>query len=342
MKRLDPPQYLVLRIFVVLSIFGFALCGGSRAIAQLSSAAINGTVRDASGAVIAGADLTLRNTSTGVERQTATNSTGNYAFVDITPGSYTLQVIKTGFAKAQQNAVVLTVNQTAEFDFTLTVGSQVQRVTVTSAAAQLKTTTSNLGTVFNRVSVNDLPLNGRNFTQLLTLAPGSSPQNDSQTGDHSIRTGVTAFPAVNGQGNRSNLFLLDGVNDEQAFSGYAVPPIVDDIQEFKMQSHNDQSQFGGVLGGIVNVVTKSGTDQYHGDVWEFLRNDALDARDPFLPKKTPLKQNVYGATIGGPVIFPYYDGRRHHTFFFGAYEGTSINSAVSDPDPLHSRLSNGG
>ena len=313
----------------VLVGVGLLLFSPSSASAQLTSASVNGTVLDASGAVIDGAQLTLRNTSTGTERQTKTNASGSYAFIDIAPGTYTLEVVKGGFATAKQSAVVLSVNQTAKFNFTLTVGSQVQEVTVSAAAAQLETASANLGTVFNKTAVNDLPLNGRNFTQLLTLAPGASPRNVGQnaSGINSILTGTYSFPAVNGQSSRSNLFLLDGVLNQNYFgSMYAVPPIVDSVEEFKMQSHNDQSQFGGVLGGIVNVVTKSGTDQYHGNVWEFIRNDALDARNPFLTKKTPLKQNVFGATIGGPVILPYY-GRKHHTFFFGSYEGTNINSA---------------
>jgi len=321
------PRFLKLVMMAAVAI-GVWL-GSSSAGAQLTSASVNGTVQDSSGAVIEGAQLNLRNISTGTQRETKSNSTGNYAFLDVTPGTYTLEVTRDGFAKAQQSAVMLSVNQTAKFDFTLTVGSQIQQVTVSAAAAQLETATANLGTVFNKVAVNDLPLNGRNFTQLLTLAPGSSPRNVGQnaSGINSIFTGTYSFPAVNGQSSRSNFFLLDGINNQQYFgSEYAVPPIVDAIEEFKMQSHNDQSQFGGVLGGIVNVVTKSGTDQYHGNVWEFLRNDALDAGNPFLTKKTPLKQNVYGGTIGGPVILPYY-GRKHHTFFFGAYEGTSINSA---------------
>jgi hypothetical protein len=319
-----------LNIFSAAVLIGVGLLlSSSSARAQLTSASVNGTVQDSSGAVIEGAQLTLRNASTGTQRETTTNSTGNYAFLDITPGTYTLEVVRDGFATAQQSAVMLSVNQTAKFNFTLTLGLQVQQVTVSAAAAQLETATANLGTVFNKVAVNDLPLNGRNFTQLLTLAPGSSPRNVGQnaSGINSIFTGTYSFPAVNGQSSRSNFFLLDGINNQQYFgSEYAVPPIVDAIEEFKMQSHNDQSQFGGVLGGIVNVVTKSGTDHYHGNVWEFLRNDALDAQNPFLTKKTPLKQNVYGATIGGPMILPYY-GSKHHTFFFGAYEGTSINTA---------------
>lgn len=297
--------------------------------AQLSSASINGTVADPTGAVIPGAQITLRATGTGVTRTAKTNESGSYAFVDIAPGSYALEVNKSGFSTAQQGAVTLAVNQTATFNFTLQVGSAVQKVEVSEAAVQLETTVSNLGTVFSPSAMNNLPLNGRNFTQLLTLTPGSGPKNTAQNsnGVQGIFVGSISFPAVNGQWNRSNLFLLDGINNQHVFySEYAVPPIVDAIQEFKMQSHNDQSQFGGVLGGVVNVVTKSGGNDFHGDVWEFLRNDAFDAENPLLGKKTPLKQSVYGGTIGGPVLMPHYNGR-NRTFFFGAYEGSNINSA---------------
>jgi len=297
--------------------------------AQLSTASVNGTVHDATGAMIEGAQVTLVNVSTDTKRTTASNAAGAYAFVDVAPGNYTLSVAKQGFATANQAAFVLYVNQIATFNFSMKVGSQVQQVTVSASTIQLETSTENLGTVVNQAAVNSLPLNGRNFTQLLTLTPGASRADTGQGsgGGNSILTGSFGFPSVNGQMNRSNLYLLDGIVDEQFwFSEYAVEPIVDDVAEFKVQSHNDQSQFGGVMGGIVNVVTKSGTNQFHGDAWEFLRNDAFDARDPLLTKKTPLKQNVYGATLAGPVLLPRYNGR-NHTFFFGAYEGTNINSA---------------
>ncbi len=304
-------------------------CVGARA--QLSSASVNGTIRDSSGAVIVGAQITLQMTSTGTARTTSSNSSGSYAFVDVAPGTYTLEVKMQGFAPAQQSPFVLYVNQTASFNFVLGLGTQVQQVTVEAASSQIETSTSNLGTVLDSTAVNALPLNGRNFTQLLTLTPGSSRADTGQGsgGGNAILIGSFGFPAVNGQMNRSNLFLLDGVTDQQFwFSEYAVPPIIDGIEEFKVQSHNDQSQFGGVMGGIVNVVTKSGTDQFHGGVWEFLRNDFFDARNPLLASTTPLKQNVFGATIGGPVSVPkLYSGRKHHTYFFGAYEGTRINSA---------------
>ena len=317
-------------IAMVLTLAGIGvILNSSCANAQLSTAAINGTVRDTTGAVVPGAQVTLRETSTGAVRTTQSNSVGNYAFIAVQPGHYTLQVVKTGFSTAQQNPFVLEVNQTATFNFSLAVGSQVQQVTVAAASAQLETSTANLGTVISQTEVNSLPLNGRNFTQLLTLTPGSGRADTGQGGGggNAILIGSFGFPSVNGQMNRSNLYLLDGIVDEQFwFSEYAVQPIVDDIAEFKVQSHNDQSQFGGVMGGIVNVVTKSGTNRYHGDVWDFLRNDAFDARNPLLTKVTPLKQNVYGATFGGPVLLPHYNGR-NHTFIFGAFEGTRINSA---------------
>jgi Carboxypeptidase regulatory-like domain len=313
---------------VGLMEIGFLLSPSS-AIAQLSSAAINGTVQDATGAAVVGAQISLRGVTTGTVRTTKSNSVGNYAFIDVAPGSYAMKVVAQGFATAQQSAFVLQVNQTATFNFSLNVGSETQQVTVAANSAELQTSTANLGTVINGTAVDTLPLNGRNFTQLLTLTPGASRANTSQNsgGQRQIAIGSFSFPSVNGQMNRSNLYMLDGIIDQQLRnSEYAVPPIVDGIAEFKVQSHDDQSQFGGVMGGIVNVVTKSGTNQFHGDAWEFLRNDAFDAKDPLLPKVTPLKQNVFGATIGGPVLAPHYNGR-DHTFFFGSYEGVHINSA---------------
>lgn len=315
-------------VLAVLPAIGlFLSCASAKA--QLSAAAINGTVRDKTGAVVPGAQITLRGVTTGTVRTTVSNSVGNYAFIAVDPGSYTLKVAATGFSTTQENTFVLQVNQTATFNFSLAVGSQSQQITVTASAAELQTSTANLGTVVNGKAVDSLPLNGRNFTQLLTLTPGASRANTSQNsgGQRQIAIGSFSFPSVNGQMNRSNLYMLDGIVDEMLRNNeYAVPPIVDGIEEFKVQSHDDQSQFGGVMGGIVNIVTKSGTNQFHGDVWEFLRNDAFDAKNPLLTTVTPLKQSVFGAAIGGPVVAPHYNGR-NHTFFFGAYEGVHINSA---------------
>jgi len=286
--------------------------------AQLSTASVKGTIRDASGSAVPGAEIFLRNTATGVQRTTSSNEAGNYVFLSVAPGSYTLEARHTGFQTVQVQAFPLEVNQTATFDLKLEVGQIQQSVSVTAAGEALQAATSELGNVVAQKQVVDLPLNGRNFTQLLTLTPGASPANVSQNsggGFASYAVGVVAYPAFNGQSNRSNIFLLDGVIDTSPdTSTYAVAPIVDAIQEFKVQTHNDQAEFGTVTGGVVNVVTRSGTNQYHGSAWEFLRNDAFDARNFFRASVTPLRQDMYGGTFGGPVI-------HNKTFFYLAYQG---------------------
>ena len=316
-------------VLAALAICIQSVCPRS-AQAQVATASINGTVTDSSGAIVPGAKVALRNVATNVELPTVTNDAGNYVLVNIPPGRYTLQVSKAGFTTATQPEFDLAVNQTTTFDFSLQVGATSQSVTVKAVAANLQTSTSELGTVITTRAVNDLPLNGRNFTQMLNLTPGVSNVNLAQNATD-LRfdgnpVGNYSFPSINGQTNRSNFFLVDGLNDQESFaSTYAVPPGVDDIQEFKVDSHNDQAQFGGVLGGVVNVVTKSGTNNFRGEVWDFLRNNAFDARNPFVANRTQLQQNEFGANIGGPVILPHYNGK-NRTFFYGSYEGARIHS----------------
>src|ERR1700693_4242623 len=192
-------------------------------------------------------------------------------------------------------------------------------MTVTATGEQLQSSAAELGTVIATKQVNDLPLNGRNFTRLLSLTPGVAPINVSQNNSSDFATGIAKgsafeFPAINGSTNRSNYFLTDGLTNFAAFlSTYAVPPIIDSIQEFKVVSHADSAEFGSVLGGVVNVVTKSGTDQFHGAGWEYIRNDAFDSDPAFLAagaKKPSYRQNQFGGSIGGPVEIPHlYNGK---------------------------------
>jgi hypothetical protein len=293
--------------------------------AQESTAAINGRILDSSGGVIPEAQVVLTNVSTGVSRRTQTNTAGNYVFLNILPANYTLEVTKAGFRANKLEPFQLVVNQTATFNVTLEVGKVTEVVTVAATGARLETSTAELGATITSRSVVDLPLNGRNFTQLLTLTPGMSPVNVGQTknnGGDQLAVGQFAFPAENGQTSRSNYFMIDGINNQGGFfNGYTVQPIVDAVQEFKVQSHNDQAQFGGVTGGIVNLVTKSGSNQLHGSLFEFLRNNAFDARNFFLAKVTPFKQNEFGVTAGGPVVLPHLYNGHNKTFFFLAYEG---------------------
>ena len=245
--------------------------------------------------------------------------------MDILPGNYTLEVTKAGFQANKLEPFQLVVNQTATFNVTLAVGQVTQVVTVKATGVLLETATAELGGTITSRPVNDLPLNGRNFTQLLTLTPGMSPVNVGSTksnGGDVFAVGTFTFPAENGQTNRSNYFMVDGLNDQGGyFNGYNVQPIIDAVQEFKVQSHNDQAQFGGVMGGIVNLVTKSGNNAIHGDAWEFVRNNDFDARNFFLTSVTPYKQNQFGVTAGGPVVLPKLYNGHNRTFFFLAYEG---------------------
>jgi outer membrane receptor protein involved in Fe transport len=294
--------------------------------AQLATATINGTVTDASGAVVPGASVLLQNVATGARLATTTNADGNYYLPGIIPGPYTLHVGKAGFKTSNQGEFTLNVNQTATFNFSLQVGQTTQVIAVHAAGIRLEASTAELGQNISGRDVNNLPLNGRNFTELLELTPGVSRATTGQSGGGGggfvgNPIGTFTFPAINGQRDRSNFFLLDGLNDQGSFiSTYNVGPIVDQIQEFKIDSHNDSAQFGGSTGGVINVVTKSGTNTFHGTAWEFLRNNAFDARDPFLPNVVPFKQNQFGAAVGGPVVLPGYNGR-NKTWFFAAYEG---------------------
>lgn len=301
-----------------------------------SAASISGTTKDASGALVPGARVVITNVDTGVSQFGVSNNDGVYAIPNIRPGAYAIVVTKSGFATVQQKNVVLQVNQAAVFNFTLPVGNVKQQVVVSSVNENVQTSTAALGTVIERRSVNDLPLNGRNFTQLLELTPGvsriSTDQNAGGGGGISGNAiGAFTFPSVNGQRNRSNMFLLDGVNDLGSYFGtYNYEPIVDDIEEFKVQSHNDLAEDGGVTGGIVNVVTKGGTNDLHGSLWEFLRNSSFDARNYFLPTVNPLHQNQFGGTVGGPVVLPHLYNGHNRTFFFFAYEGFRNSEAAQN------------
>src|SRR5579864_4632992 len=333
-------------IAVFILTFAVALAAAlspSSAWAQ-ATATVNGTVRDSAGAVVVGANVVLHNRDTNLDRPASTNNVGAYVMPDVQPGNYDLKVTKSGFGPTVKSGILLVVNQTATYDFALKAGSVNSVVEVQANPVTLETSTAELGVAVVKEQVNDLPLNGRNFTQILNLTPGVSTVNVSQNsstsgGIWSNPIGTFSYPSVNGQSNRSNLFLLDGVNNEGSFgSTYAVPPIVDDIQEFKVQTHNDDASFGGALGGVINVVTKSGTSQFHGSGWEFLRNKATDAdivypgltaAEQASPTNQPeFQQNQFGATFGGPLPIP--GERQKKTFFFLSYEGFHRHAAASN------------
>jgi hypothetical protein len=297
------------------------------ATAQQATATVTGVVKDPNGAAVPNAQVQLTNVNTGVVRKTVTTSLGIYDFPSVVPGVYSMKASATGFSTVSQPPVTLQVGQTATFDFQLQIGSTSSTVTVSAIAPTLETATSELGTVVTPTQMNDLPLNGRNFTQLLLITPGTVNLNTDQNsggggGWNGASIGQFSFPAVNGARNRSNMFILDGSDDLNTLSGtYNYAPIVDAIQEFKSQGHNDLAEYGGAAGAQVSVVTKSGTNQYHGDLWEFLRNEVMDSRGYFETARAPLRQNQFGASAGGPLSIPKVYNGKNRTFFFVAWEG---------------------
>ncbi len=311
-------------------LIGILLLSGT-GFAQLSTASLSGVVRDSSGAVVPNTRVVLMDAATNVEKTTTTNGVGAYLFADITPGRYTVKASAPGFAEQMVPEFALTVGQAATIDFALTVGSQSTVVTVQGATPQLEASTANLGTVIGTQQVNDLPLNGRDFTQLLSMTPGMSVVNNGQGGPTGGQYATpepnnqtSTIPSVNGAGNRSDYFFTDGLSNFGAFhSVYAVPPIIDEIQEFKVVSHADSAEYGGVTGGVVNVVTKSGTNDFHGSAFEYFRNAGMDAHQAFTGPNAPsFNQNEFGGVAGGPVLLPkLYNGRKNKTFVFGSYQG---------------------
>jgi hypothetical protein len=293
--------------------------------AQISSATLSGTVEDSSGAVIPGATVTAIEVSSNTQRSAQTNGSGLYTIPLLQPGVYTIKVTKQGFQTAEQTNIELQVNQSASLTFKLTVGSAATTVHVSGSAPLLETQNASLGTVIGSHEIVDLPLNGRQFTQLLQLVPGTVAVDVSQNSGAAPNLGGGGVtPAVNGQSNRSDLFYLDGIYaSDPFFSGYSISPSIDAIHEFQEQSHADQSESGMTLGGVINVQTKSGTNKFHGDAFEFFRNDALDALNYFQTKKGGYHLNEFGGTIGGPII-------PNKLFFFGLYDGYRQSAASTN------------
>lgn len=282
--------------------------------AQQITGNIRGTVTDPSGALIQGAAVTARQVETGLSRSTITDRNGNYILLELPVGHYRLQVAAKGFQKYVQDGITLNVNETASVSPHLAIGSESEQVLVSADAELIEPTVTSLGKVVQQRELADLPLNGRNFSQLGLLQPGVVPLTPgiAEAGG-SLRDGQAY--AVNGQRPESNNFLIDGANNFNGIDGgFVLKPPVDAISEFRIITLNANAEFGGALGSTTNIITRSGTNHVHGDVWEFLRNDAVDANNYFAQTKEPLKQNQFGATAGGPI-------KKDKTFFFGFYEG---------------------
>lgn len=303
---------------------------GAQVVAQVSSAELSGTVMDTQGAVVPDAQVTATNTGTNIERTTTSGKNGEYLLTPLAAGSYSIKVDARGFSTLVQSGIVLQVNQQAKVNLTLQVGQATETIQVTSTPPLLESQSSTLGTVVNDKLVNQLPLNGRNFVQLATLSPGVNGLGYSASG--TIMGGSRPDdkrPASNifSNGNRegSNNFLYDGAdNNERLTLSIVLRPAVEAVQEFKIQTNLYSADVGRNSGAVVDVITKSGTNNFHGSLFEFIRNSAVDARTYFNRKPNPnpaFRLNQFGGSLGGPVIFPKLYNGRNRTFFFVDYEG---------------------
>ena len=299
---------------IVCNVLAFVLLACLSSSAQQITANIRGTVTDPSGALILGAEVTAQQTETGLSRVTTTDRNGNYLLLELPVGHYRLHVAAKGFEEYVQNGIMLNVDETASVSPHLAIGSEKQQVLVQADAQLIEPTVTSMGKVVQQQELEDLPLNGRNFSQLGLLQPGVVPLTPgiAEAGG-SLRNGQAY--AVNGQRPESNNFLIDGANNFNGVDGgFVLKPPVDAIAEFRIITHSANAEFGNALGSTTNIITRSGTNQIHGTLWEFLRNDDLDANNYFALTQEPLKQNQFGATTGGPI-------RKDKTFVFGFYEG---------------------
>lgn len=310
------------------------------------NAQFQGRVTDPSQAVVAGAEVRIFNQATGVERKVKTNHDGLYIAPFVSPGTYQIYVQAPGFSTVSSNPLVLTVGQTLVFDVQLKVGTASQEVTVDSGSQMLNTTDATVSTVVDRKFVENMPLNGRSLQSLISLAPGVV-QTPIPYGSNPGNSGEFS---VNGQRTESNYYTVDGVSanvgvgDNGTWSAGASGSTpsqtalgttqslasIDALQEFRLNTSTYSAEYGRTPGGQISFQTRSGTDQLHGTVFDYLRNDTLDANNWFndhtvpITRKTAERQNDFGGTVGGPIFIPHlYDGHRH-SFFFYSYEGLRL------------------
>ena len=307
----------------------------SVALAQ-ANAKVSGTVTDPNGAAVPGGAVKLINQATKIEVESTSNGDGYFNFVNVNPGMYLLRVEVQGFKGVQTAPFDVGVSEAVVQNVSLTIGAVSETVEVMSGAELIQQASSDLGTVIPEKVVQDLPLNGRNFTQLLTLTPGVTPVSTSQNrnvggveGNVGIPGSGFADPSFHGQENRSKLYFFDGIiNTNVRGPTYIVIPNIDLVQEFKVVGHDSRADYGGAAGGVVNMVSKSGGNDFHGSAFEYVRNDAFDARNSFdvcttarckpgqgVPNEPlPFRQNQFGATVTGPIF-------KNKTFFSVGYDG---------------------
>lgn len=282
---------------------------------QTTTGTISGRIVDSSGAVMSKIGVKLRNTATGEMRDSVSDDSGDYLFADVPTGIYQVEVEAAGFKRTVRGPLTLDVNQNARLDFTLQVGSVNEVVEVKADAPLVDTRDVQLGATVDSTRIQELPLNGRNIYDLVELTPGTANVSTSLTGSNDANN-----MNVNGNRIRENNFFLDGAFNNSLFrNGGNMAPNPDAVDEFHLITSNFDAEYGRLPGSVMNVVTKSGSNSFHGTLFDFLRNDSLNARNFFQSAVNPLKRNQFGVTVGGPI-------RRNRTFFFISYQGLRLRT----------------
>ena len=310
-----------LAVLVLLTVFSFP------AFSQSTGGRILGRVADPTAAVLTGVKITLVNEATGATRDAETNASGDYNFVEVVPGTYRVEYALAGFKKSVQKSVTVDVNQVVTLNQTLEIGATQETVEVTSEAPQVDATSTQLGAVINDRSVNELPLNTRDTYQFLQLQPGVQSQLGS-SGSLFYGSDSAGSVSVNGGRGRSNNFSVNGGDANDQFVNLpTIQPTPDSIEEFRVITNTFDAEYGRNSGAVVNVITKSGTNAFHGNVYEYFRNKVLNAQGYFNTVKPQFNQNQFGGTFGGPI-------KKDRTFFFVSYEGRRVVQGQSGSQVL--------
>src|SRR5580700_3641888 len=323
-------------LFIAISTYA-TLAASPFAGAQSTGGRIRGTVTDPSGGAVAAAKVTLINEATNVSRDSDAGANGEYLFIEVPVGSYEIDVTQQGFKKYVRKGIALDLNEVISIDIALQLGTSAETVEVTGAPPVVDTTSTQLGAVVNERASTQLPLNQRDVYQLLQLQPGVQSQLGNDTFYGSDKAGVVT---VNGGRGRANNYSVNGGDGNDLFANLpAIEPSPDSIEEFRVISNSFDAEYGRNSGAVVNVVTKSGTNNIHGSFYEFFRNDVLNAHPFtfFAAPKPDFKQNQFGGTIGGPI-------KKNKTFFFGSYEGRRIIQGIVSERinvPTAAELTNG-
>ncbi len=302
----------------------FCLVCSTLLSAQSTGGRLLGRVSDPSGAILAGVRVTLTNEATGVSQESTTNESGDYGFPQVAVGTYRVEFDQTGFKKNLRHGVSVDLNQVVTLNMVMQIGEARETVEVTSEAPLVDTTSTQLGAIMDQRQVSNLPLNSRDTYQLLQLQPGVQGVGGSDLFYGSNQAGAVS---VNGGRGRSNNFNVNGGDGNDLFvNAPAIQPTPDTIEEFRVLSNTFDAEYGRNSGAVINVVTKSGTNGWHGSVYEFLRNQSFNSKGYLDLRRADDKQNQFGGTFGGPI-------KKDRTFFFTSYEGRRVVHGISS-DPV--------